>query len=155
LNYLNAATGTTGTNTSNVVYSASPTLTGTTTIADAVINHIKGSGSPTGVLGLGSNGGTGETFTIDGSDVGGNISVTTGNANSAANASVIDVTFATAYATAPRAVLITPANATTKALAIANQCLVTTISTTGFTITSGTTRLVLSTTYKWYYMVIQ
>lgn len=45
INYLNAATGTTGTTNTNVVFSASPTLTGT-----AVVTNIDGSGTISGNL---------------------------------------------------------------------------------------------------------
>lgn len=105
----------------------------------------------------GTGAGTSPTISISGTDLAGNITVSTGT--SCATSSVVaTITFSEAYASAPSCIILQPANEVTKALTpnakivYVNQSSVT---TTTFDITSGSTALSDGIIYKWYYMVIQ
>lgn len=117
--------------------------------------HLVGNTSaPT--ISAGSGAGTSPTVSITGTDLAGYITVTTGTAPTL-SATIVTVTFNTAYAATPNTVLLDPANSNAALLSgvtepFADQA---GISTTVFTITAGTTALTGSTTYKWYYTVIQ
>lgn len=108
--------------------------------------------APTPTAGGGA--GTGPTITVSGSHRAGTISVTTGTGPSASTA-IVTMTFAAAFASAPRAVIIAPANAVTAALSGAGKAvaLASDISTTLFKLTSGSTPLAATTAYQWYYWV--
>ncbi len=89
------------------------------------------------------------TVGVSGTDTAGLITVTTGS--SCTSGKVAGVTFDAAFGSAPRVVL-TPANSATSSL----QSYVdsSTISTTGFDVGAGASTTA-STTYKWYYQVLQ
>lgn len=100
--------------------------------------------------------GTSPTVAATGTDIGGYISITTGT--SPANAATIaTVAFGNSYPSAPRSIILTPANSATAALSGVTMVYVdqTSISTANFSLTSGPTGLTGATAYKWYYQVIQ
>lgn len=110
----------------------------------------------TPTIAAGTGAGTGPTISITGVDSNGYISVTTGSAP-ATSATIATVTFASsAYGSAPRTVILTPANAATAALAVAAQAVViqANITTAVFVVTSGGTALAATTAYQWYYSVL-
>ncbi|CAB4152622.1 hypothetical protein UFOVP606_19 [uncultured Caudovirales phage] len=121
---------------------------------NTIVKHIKGSTSaPTGVVGTGA--GTtpsAVTFSTNANDIAGQVLVTTGTLPTAA-ATILTVTFNTAYGTAP-IVMLSPANAAT-ALLSGITMVYTTSTTTTFIITAGSTGLVAATAYVWNYHVIQ
>ena len=147
---------TTGTiSAAGLTVSGSLTAGSITVTGDINATHIYGTtATPTGVVGTGGSSGTG---TIIGSDLGGSIQVATSATNPVASVTVINVTFARPFGTAPRAIILTPANSAAALLTGVTQVFVNAAatSTTSFVITAGTTRLTGSTTYKWYYVVIQ
>lgn len=116
--------------------------------------HPIGGGS-TPSIAAGSGAGTSPTVSITGSDGRGLITVTTGT-SPAATAALVTVTFATAYASAPKIVLIAPADPNAAALGGTNQVYVdaANISTTQFAINVGSVALAASTEYKWHYQVV-
>jgi len=122
------------------------------------INHLAGTTSaPTIAAGAGA--GTSPTVSVGSgsTDLSGYVNITTGTTCSAA-AIVATITFNLAYASAPRCVIIQPANAATAALTpnakhvYVNQA---GITTTTFDITAGATALSDATAYQWFYQVIQ
>lgn len=122
------------------------------------INHLAGTTTaPTIASGAGA--GTSPTVSVatGSTDLSGYLNITTGTTCTAL-ATVATVTFNTAYATAPKCIMIQPANAVTRALT-PNAKLVhvpqATISTTTFELLAGATALSDATAYQWYYMVIQ
>lgn len=117
------------------------------------LGHVATSGTaPT--IAAGSGDGTGGSCTISGNDISGYINCTTGTLPST-NATVATVTFNAAYASAPRVVLMLPANAAAAALSGTSQAFINQsgITTTTFAITSGT--VALSGSPQWYYQVTQ
>jgi Pectate lyase superfamily protein len=116
---------------------------------------VDGSGTPTLTAGTGA--GTSPTVSITGGDLAGNITVTTGSGSPATNATIVTVTFHQAYASAPRSVVLTPAEVNTASFAVGKAPFVdlATIGTTTFAIKSNATALTTATTYKWFYQVIQ
>ena len=121
------------------------------------INHLTGSGTISSVAG-GTGAGTAPTITMGSgsTDLNGYINVTTGT-GCATDATVATITFALPYATAPKTILLSPANKATQNLAIGQQCFVNQagIATTTFAITSNGTALADATAYKWYYFIVQ
>lgn len=116
--------------------------------------HFIGTGpAPTIAAGVGA--GTGPTVAIAGFDTGGTVSVTTGTLPTGAAAVVATITFGGAWATAPSAVILTPANAVTAALGglsvFVNPAAV---STSQWVIDSNTVALAASTAYKWFFHVM-
>lgn len=107
-------------------------------------------------IAAGTGAGTGPTVTISGTDLAGQILVTTGT-SPATSAVVATVTFNTAYASAPKAILISPGNqlASTATGSGAVWVEYSTITPTGFELKEGTTGLNGSAPYVWYYTVIQ
>lgn len=118
------------------------------------IKHLAGTTTaPTGAVGTGA--GTSPsavTFSTNATDLSGDVLVTTGTLPTA-GATVLTVTFNTAYGTAP-IVLLSPANAAT-ALLSGVTMVYTTSTTTTYVITAGSTGLIAATTYSWHYHVIQ
>lgn len=120
------------------------------------VNHIKGTTSaPTIAAGVGA-GSSPPTPTINGTDVGGYISLTTGTIPTG-SATVATITFNQAYASSPRCIILSGANSTTSALSGVTMVCVPqgSITTTTFIITSGATGLAAATAYQWYYYIIQ
>jgi hypothetical protein len=133
------------------INSSTPSVTITGTIST---KHLIGNTSaPTGAVGTGS--GTSPsavTFSTNANDLSGKVFVTTGTLPTA-GATVLTVTFNTAYGTTPIVELF-PDNAAT-ALLSGVTMVYTTESTTTFIITAGSTGLVAATAYGWKYIVIQ
>lgn len=121
------------------------------------INHLTGSGTVASVAG-GTGAGTAPTITMGSgsTDMAGYIDVTTGT-GCATDATVATITFGLPYATAPKTIILSPANKATQNLAIGQQCFVNQagIATTTFAITSNGTALADATAYKWYYFIVQ
>lgn len=118
------------------------------------LTHLTGVGSaPT--ISAGTGAGTGPTVSVTGTDLGGYITITTGTLP-AATTTVATITFSKTYTSAPRCVALSPAGVNSAGLSGLSMVYVdqSAITTTTFTITSGTS-LAASTTYKWYYHVIQ
>ena len=112
--------------------------------------------SPAPSIAAGTGAGTSPTVSVASqTDQAGVISVTTGTTPSA-SADVATITFSNAFATAPKAVILTPANAATAALSGNAAVFVDSanITTTTFKITVGSTNLTGSTAYKWFYLVL-
>ncbi len=107
LNGTNISTGTVADArlSSNVpLKNGSNTFTGTNTFAAITATHVGGtSGTPTTTLFAGA--GTGATCTVKGTDVAGTISLTIGTGPSG-SATLLEVTFHTAYGTAPTVIVI-------------------------------------------------
>lgn len=122
----------------------------------AIFNgHLATTGTTPGIaIGAGA-GGTGASAAITGTDIAGYISVTLGLTPSASG-TVVTVTFANTYTTAPRMILITPANTTAALLSGVNMVFVNQagITATTFAITAGTTALTTGSP-QWYYHVIR
>lgn len=121
------------------------------------LNHLAGTtAAPTIVAGTGA--GTSPTVSVGSgsTDLSGYVNITTGT-TCATDATVATITFNAAYATAPRCIILTPANKITQNLIKGKECFVdqSGITTTTFTITSNTTALTDATAYKFYYTVIQ
>lgn len=130
--------------------SATGVLTVTTaTVTNLTVTHLAGAGA-TPTIAAGTGACTTPTVSVTGTDTAGTITVTTGTGCSAAGM-LARVTFASAYTAAPRVVL-TPATQTAATMpTFVNSS---TTSTTLFEI-NNTAAATNSTTYRWYYMVIQ
>jgi len=115
------------------------------------MKHIKGiSSNPTYLTGDGA--GTTASATVTGTDLGGNISVTT-SAGLLANQTIITIGYVNIYTTKP-SVIISPANAITASLT--GSMAVWVNSNAGyFSIMSNTSGLFSNTTYSWNYIVVQ
>ncbi len=119
------------------------------TVKLTVTGHIVSGGS-TPSIAAGAGAGTGPTVSVAGTDIAGVITVTTGTGP--ATGKLAGITFASAFTAAPNVVL-TPANANAAGLqAYVDSA---TTSTTVFDLDAATTAPTASTTYKWYYHVIQ
>ncbi len=118
---------------------------------NAKINHLIGRTSvPTIAAGVGA--GTSPTIAISGTDLSGNITITTGTLPTAAS-TVATITFNTAYGVTPKTVLITGADLNGATICGANLFAAKSdISTSVFKLT-GT--LVAATTYTIYYTIFQ
>lgn len=118
------------------------------------VNHLGGLVALTaGAVGTGA--GTGATYAISGTDLGGYISVTTGT-GCATDATVITLTFGLSFQSAPHILLI-PGDKLTQNLAKGQEAFIdaTAISTTTFVIMSNGTALADATTYRWQYVIVQ
>jgi hypothetical protein len=110
-------------------------------------HYIGGSGTPTNAAATGA--GTGPTITVTGTDAAGTLQVATGT-SPAVSAAIVTVTFNAAYGAAPYC-QIAPANATTAALSGPSTPYISSTATSNFVVSSNTTALAASTTYKWFY----
>ncbi len=123
---------------------------------DIAPRHISGSGStPTGSVDTGA--GVGATMTITGTDLAGRIELITGTGPTAVNTIVCSITFATAFASAPRVVILTPATTAAAVQGGTDGVYVNAaeITTTGFVIRNPNSALSgPTTTYRWYYLVV-
>ena len=111
--------------------------------------HLITSGSPS--LAAGAGAGTGPSVQLTGADSAGVITVTTGTLPTAA-ATVVEVTFGSAFDTAP-AVVLSPGNAVTALLSGVTMARAV-ASTTVLTLTAGSTGLTAATTYVWNYVTV-
>lgn len=123
-----------------------------------LVSKMTGSGpAPTIAAGSGAGTGTGLAVTIAGTDLAGNITVTTGATalSPAASATVVTITFGTSGSATPQYVQLSPANSAAASLSASGSVFAPIPGSGGsFTISSGVTALIISTTYKWYYHVI-
>lgn len=117
------------------------------------VTHLSG-GPVTANTTVAPAAGVGATASVSGSDIGGKITLTTG-IGTTASATVVTLNFALVYSSAPRSVILTPANAVSAALTGNGQVFVPSTSTVLFPVNVGSTPLATSTTYAWYYQVIQ
>lgn len=135
----------------------------TVAILDSATNklgvpHLGGTTSAPSIA-AGAGAGTSPTVSVGSgsTDLSGYINVTTGTTCTAL-ATVATITFSLAYASAPKCIMIQPANAITAALT-PNAKLVhvsqSGITTGTFDIIAGSTALSDATAYEWYYFVVQ
>lgn len=115
--------------------------------------------TPTIAAGTGAgSGGTGGSVSIAGTDVNGVVTVATptGGTAPAASAVVATATFSAAYGSAPKVVLLAPANAAAAALSGNGAVFAdaANLATTGFALSAGSTALAAGVTYKWFYHVL-
>lgn len=114
------------------------------------------SGGTAPTISFDTGGGTGPSYTIDGSDVAGFISITTGTAP-AGSATVFTLNYASTFpAKTPYPVLF-PANAAAAALSGTGAVYFddATADQSGVLLKVGSTALAASTTYQWYYQIIR
>lgn len=119
-----------------------------------LVNHLAGvTPMLTGTLGTGA--GTGASYAISGTDLGGYVSVTTGT-GCATDATIITLPFGKAFAAAPHVILVA-GDKLTRNLAKGQEAFidVTAISTSSFVIKSNGTALADATTYRWQYIIVQ
>ena len=119
------------------------------------LKHLTGIGTaPTIAFGTGA--GTGPSGSVVGTDLGGNLTITTGTTPTA-SATVATVTFNVTYSAAPRAILLLPANTATSALSGVAMAYIpqASIAAGSFPIVSGSTALPASTALQFYYIVIE
>lgn len=119
-----------------------------------VVNQLVGSGSvPTAAAGTGA--GTGPTITVAGNSISGTITVLTGSAPAASNATIATISFPAAFDAAPYA-SISPANAAAAALSGATACFVDSASAAvgSFVMKAGSSALAATTSYIFSYRVI-
>ena len=130
--------------------------TGITTTVHGTLaaKHLVSTAAGTVTIAAGTGAGTSPTVSVTGTDIAGVISVTTGSGSPATDATVATITFGTAYGASPIAVILTPANALTAAIAAAATPFASTITTTEFLITSNGVALDTATAYQWYYSVM-
>lgn len=140
------------------VISGASTITGVTdnrqvpTISgqkNPAVTHLLSTAVAAPTIAAGSAAGTGPTVAVSGTDLAGTVSVTTGT--SPGTGTVATVTFNVAFGSAPRAVMLTPANAATAA-AVADWY-AGTATTTTFVLGAGVA-LAASTAYVWNYLVV-
>jgi len=118
---------------------------------NGVSHNFNGIGIGTPTISAGSGSGTGATVTIEGTNEGGLITLTTGT-SLVASGTILTVNYSTSFPN--NSYPITRAgNAATAAMETSNQATYPSGSTTGFSIIGSTTALTASTTYKWYYSV--
>jgi hypothetical protein len=123
-------------------------------IDEATVNHLNSFG-PVPTVAAGAAAGASPTVAIVGSDVAGQLNITTGTTTTT-NAILATITFGTAMKAPPKAVIITPNNAATKGLAVALTPYVGSANSTAavWVITSGPTAIGDSTAFSWNYVVI-
>jgi len=109
-------------------------------------------GGTSGSLSLGTGAGSAGSKTLSGTDMAGNILVTTGSSPATA-APIVTMTFGIPLTNTPSAVILEPSNAAAAALTTATP-FISNASTSGFTIESNAVALGGTTTYSWYYLVI-
>ena len=109
----------------------------------------------TPTIAAGAGAGASPTVAVSGNDAAGVISITTGT-TATTSATLATITFGTAYASAPRAVHLTPANAATAALAQAATVYVdlASLTATEFLLKTNGTAPADSTAYKWFFSVV-
>lgn len=113
--------------------------------------HLKGIGG-TPSISAGAGAGGSPTISVRGTDIAGEITLTTGTLPTL-SATVLTLTFAAPYASTPF-ISIVSANAVTALLSGATMVFPI-ISTSAISLTSGATALTAATVYKWDYIVIQ
>jgi len=159
---LNSAGAATLNATSTITITPATTITGalTNSATTTTLKHLAGSTSAPSIV-AGTGAGTSPTVSVSGTDISGIVNITTGTSPSGSNAIVATVTFNTAYASAPKGVVLVPANVNAAALTNATQVFVPAngqtngTTTTTFVVESNGTALAASTAYIWTYTIIQ
>jgi hypothetical protein len=100
-----------------------------------------------------SGAGSSASATIAGTDTNGIVSVTTGSSPTGAS-SIVNITFSTPFASAPKLVLVQAANSAAADVGAAIYCKAVNITVSAFTIDIGSVGLSASTVYQWSYLVI-
>lgn len=122
------------------------------------VTHLGGLVTSAPTIAAGTGAGTAPTVSVGSgsTDLSGYVNITTGT-TCATDATVATITFNVSYASAPKCIMLSPANKAAQNLAIGQQCFVNQagITTAVFNITSNTTALTDATAYQWYYTVIQ
>lgn len=131
-------------------------VTGTASISGNATfgSHIIGSSSaPTATVGVGAGGGA--TFTLTGNDIAGFLDITTAGTPTGSNATLITVTFASAFTSTP-VIILTNTGPNSSALASTTQVYVDSqaTTTTTFLIKTGTVGLTTGTIYRFSYIII-
>jgi hypothetical protein len=118
-------------------------------VSSVQTNQIRGNSVPT--IHAGTGAGTSPTISINGTDIGGQITVTTGTSPTASGM-IFDVRYGSAnlFASYP---VFSPANANAAALTGTSGIYIDS-NKTDFNITAGSSALTGATTYKWNYVVI-
>lgn len=113
--------------------------------------HLISNSDGTTTITAGAGAGTGPTISITGNDVAGVINLTTGSTPAAGVSTIATITFANAYGSAPKLVLVSNTGATQST----RNPYVSSISTSGWVLSAPTSlTLTASTTYVIYYLVI-
>lgn len=120
----------------------------------ATVDHITGnSGTPSIAAGTGA--GTSPTVSIEGTNIAGVVTVTTGTLPTGASNIIATITYnGLTYGTNSYVVISENSDAPATSLLTGVSMVGSKGNTTGFTITSGTTALTAATTYKWNYIVV-
>lgn len=113
--------------------------------------HVISNSDGTTTIAAGAGAGTSPTISITGNDVTGVISLATGTSPS--GTTLATITFANAYGTAPKTVIITPQILPASSYNNNRAGFASATTTGGWTLTAGA-QLSASTTYAWYYLVI-
>lgn len=113
--------------------------------------HLLSTATANPAIAAGAAAGTGPTVACSGTDLAGTVSITTGTSPGAGTLATI--TFASAFASAPRAILLTPANATAAGVAASAYSNAANLTASAFTVDAATA-LAASTAYKWSYAII-
>ena len=108
-------------------------------------------GTPTPSYGTGA-GTSPSGLTLSGNDIGGVVSFTTGT-SIPANATVLTITFANAFASPPKSIIIQGADYNATLLFSSGSVYVTNITTTSFDIKEITNPIGYSIPYSWFYLV--
>lgn len=109
----------------------------------------------TPTIAAGAGAGTAPTVSVTGTDVNGLVNVTSGTLPTG-SAIVATISFSATFSTAPKTVLLTPANANAAALNALTMVWVDSggLGTGSWTINAGATGLGAATAYSWYYQVL-
>lgn len=116
-----------------------------------VVTHLLSTSASSPTIAAGAAAGSGPTVAASGTDLAGTVSVTTGTAPT--TGILATVTFNVAFASAPRAIHLTPANSVSAGVAADVFANVSNITTAHFTVDAATA-LTLSTAYQWYYLIV-
>ena len=100
---------------------------------------------------VGSGAGTSPTISLNGTDIAGMITLTSGTLPTL-SATICTITFTNAFSSAPY-MIISPANAAASLLSGVSM-IIPGVTTTVATVTAGTTALAALTVYKWVYHTI-
>lgn len=134
-----------------MITTGTQTLAGNKTLnASLTATHVIGNSSTPSIAG-GTGAGTSPTLGISGTDQDGLIVITTGTVPAGSTATVVTVTFTSAFPN-NTFIQLTPGNITTAALSGVTQVYATG-STTTFSIISNVTGLTAATVYSWFYHV--
>ena len=127
------------------------------TVNNFSILHLTGNSSTPGIaVGAGSGVGALVSLSANANDISGCITLTTGS-SPVALGNAFTISFNVPYSHPPECVILTPANQATQLLAVNRQVYIDQLAIVmnSFPATCGTVALAASTTYKWYYLVVE